>query len=170
MNCGSTSVYRCDIPIGSSKRTWGFSGSLHLRSKDFDTTLSIVFTKSDLPLHPLPEKNMWTGLTLTPLCLTQLRATLNISRYLEFRGLILWKILLSGMFLDIKFGIAQFLFDFVFSSSWSLKYTAFFVSSFLTWPKGSWLSRKVALLHLNLILLMFITVWTPCFKTFIVIQ
>ena len=106
------SMFTADEPVGSSKRTLGFSGSLQLRNKVFHTELYIVFTKCDLHAPPLPERNI---LTLTPLCLayslTQLWTILTASRCLEFREFLLSKISSSAMIFVKKFGIAEFLFD-----------------------------------------------------------
>ena len=92
-----------------------------LRGKVFDTTLYIVFTKWYISLPPLPEKKILTGFALASLylaySLAQLLIMLKTLCCSEFRKVMLSKISLSSIILGMKFGIAEFLFDSVFSSS-----------------------------------------------------
>ena len=55
-------MFTADIPVDPKERSLGFSGSLYLNSKVFNTSLYINFTKWDLPVFPLLERNPLIGL------------------------------------------------------------------------------------------------------------
>ena len=124
---GVPQMFTADITAGFSKMTLSCSGALLLRIKDFNKMLYIIFNKWDLPVCPLSEIKIWTGLVLTQLCLAYSLALLwtavKTSHCLKFGELILSEMSSSAMILDIKLGIVKLLFDSVFSTFWSLEYT-----------------------------------------------
>ena len=89
----------------------------------FDIALTI--TKWDLLVPPLPERNIWTGITLCPLYFTKslahLWTILNTSLCLEFEELIPTAISSSVNICGIKLEIPEVLFFSVSCASVSLK-------------------------------------------------
>ena len=82
---GVPQMFTADITAGFSKMTLSCSGALLLRIKDFNKMLYIIFNKWDLPVCPLSEIKIWTGLVLTQLCLAYSLALLFQTTWLLFQ-------------------------------------------------------------------------------------
>ena len=101
------------------------------------------FTKWDLHVPPLSERNMWNG---SALCQT-LWTTLKISLCFEFNQFMSSATSSSCNICDMKFGRAEVLFDFPSSESRSLGHFDPWFSSFSVWLCWSWLRNS--LINLN---------------------